>query len=167
MRTTRVRTIVAVSLLLPILGCGTSRQSSRHLPRPGAGAQTPSSVPTASPPSSWNLEGPVLENLKVQNPSHGSISPLGTDAWALKSDPIDVTADGSYTLRTTVPGNFTLHSALGPVAIAVDFPPNLTFKIAQQGPLTLATDATTNYVELPITVTNLQTPYSHLTIWLY
>jgi hypothetical protein len=116
--------------------------------------------------SAWANEGSQLVAAKASHQTApGGAANADSGDWAYESAPVDITGNGTYQLRFSVPSDFGqyLSPASGsPVAFSFEYPPDVTFQ-----PVAGSVSLNGTSLTVSLTVSHLTAPYDEFTVWIY
>ncbi len=132
---------------------------------------TTAATDDASTPS-WANQGSQIQTMHSDHPTQGT-----TDGgnWVVKTNPVDITGPGTYTLDAPMPSGQsqssispTVGSAAQPIAgMGFNFPPDTSSHFTvMPGPYTSVTTSSGEEIQVQIKVTSFTSAYPNFWIWL-
>jgi hypothetical protein len=123
--------------------------------------------------AAWANQGQFLTNLKATTPPYpGDATNVDATSEAYQSVPVDITRNGLYTFRWSVPSSFSLTPTAAQPAhgISLEYPPDSDdyFQIVPGGPTTLSPNASGGQtLGIPLSVSDFQSAYLNYSVWVY
>jgi hypothetical protein len=153
---------MAVAVAIVVLTVTLTRSSGLTPNKGKAGSAVTATTDVAQSPQ-WTNRGSEI----IASKQSAASSPYGAKVdnsgnFAVQSQSVDVTAEGTYQLL--FPMSSTFNPPVSPSAIAYYFPPDIAFKY-QYGAMKAVTQGASRYFSVTIDVSQITAPYSGLTVW--
>lgn len=150
-----------VILSIVLVGCGQSSKSTETL---GTGSGSTRATTITSTPA-WAAEGNRLISDKAAAAQRGPYSEANAGSWAFLSSTVDVTGDGTYSVRFgPLPAGFDYPKS--PAAVAWEFPGDAGFTVMPIEVKQLSSGSN-QYLQLTFTASGVSLAYPGFSVWAY
>lgn len=154
-----------IFLISTATGCGNGKPSPVGDSR-AASPVTASAAPKEASSAKWEAEGDRIRGDKKANAKKSKgFKATNADDYAYRSEPIDITGNGEYTLYFG-PVDSEFDFPKSPISIAYNFPTDVTFTPKLGEPSTVSHKGS-RYLKLPLEVINLNSAYTGFSAWAY